>query len=140
MKKIGFRLIKNEIDQFAVFENNFTGADKHLMFDSSLHFHFNVNTLTLTCSCAVTCNSQTGMVATGAVSFTYEFEPSSINELRKEDVLSLPEDLLVFLGSKTYGALRGVMLAKLEPTTVRLTIPLEDLSDIIDKPLEIKLR
>ena len=136
MKQLGFRLISTKIDQFASFEENDNPAIEFEFF-STLSFDFDREKNTLFCSCSVTGNKNNIVVVKGAVTFGYELDPISSKRLSEKESteLTVPKETLIFLASKTYGGLRGVLLAKLQNTNIRLVLPLTDLSEIITEPL-----
>ncbi len=126
-----FRIIKTNIDQFAVFEENYTNLDGVFDIKSKVLFQFDQAHSVLKCSCGVDCLKDNLIVVKAAITFEYELSEDTINGLIEGDKIKFPKDLLVFFSTNAYGALRGVIMAKLESTAIRLILPVVDLSGFI---------
>lgn len=133
-----FRIVNTVINQFAVFEENYSDVNAKFDFQSALRIVFDKGTNVLACTCEVSCLNGDKPVMKASITFGYELSPETVADFTKGDTIIIPKDLLIYFGSNAYGALRGVVLAKLEPTKVRLIVPLESLDRIIDRPLVIK--
>ena len=136
-KPAKFSLVNTSIDQFAVFEDNNASSDR-LTVNSSISFGFDHNNGILTCRAEVDYIRNDRPLVRCAVSYSYKLHEETINEFTNGAVIVIPREILVYFGSKTYGGLRGVLLAKLENTSVRTVLPLTNLNSIITDSLTIE--
>lgn len=135
-KSAKFSLVNTSIDEFAVFEDNNASSDR-LTVNSSISFGFDRDNGILTCRAAVDYIRNDRPLVRCALSYGYKLHEETIDEFTNGDVIVIPREILVFFGSKTYGGLRGVLLAKLENTSVRTVLPLTNLNSVITDSLTI---
>lgn len=135
-----FRLLNSSIDQFAVFENNNCDNSNDFDFHSKINFSLDSSTLILSCATSVEISKKDKLVAVGAITFRFRLNEESVKNNLTDGNFCISKDNLIYFASKTYGALRGVMIAKLEPTSIRTILPFADLSAIITGPFVIKMQ
>lgn len=135
-----FRIIKSEINQFAVFEENYKNIDGQFNVKSSITFNFDVFSSTISCACLANCYKDDLLVVKAEVTLCYELSKETITDMTKSNEIVIPKEILVYFGSNTYSTLRGVVMAKLEPTQVRLILPLENLSKLITQSLSVEIQ
>lgn len=70
----------------------------------------------------------------------YSLTPETVEILTKGNTITLPRDLVMFFASNTYGAMRGILMAKLENSPVQLILPLMELIAEILPPFKVKLK
>lgn len=134
-----FRITKSEINQFAVFEENYKSINGQFDIKSSITFNFDVFSSILSCACLVNCYKDDLLVVKAEVTLCYELSKETIADMTNANGIVIPKELLVYFGSNTYSTLRGVVMAKLESTQVRLTLPLENLSKLITQNLSVDI-
>lgn len=132
-----FRLLGSSIDQFAVFEKNNTDVNAEFDFESEVNIEYDVHTRIFKCQATVECNKLGKPVAKMSLTYRFEIAPESAEQLRVGDKVILSKEILTYFCSKTYEGLRGALIAKLEPTSLRITLPLVNLADLIGPPLEV---
>lgn len=138
-KAAKFRLTKSEINQFAVFEENYKNINGQFDIKSVITFNFDIESATLSCSCEVNCLKENLLIVRAEVTLHYEISNETIGNLTHNNAIIIPKQLLAYWGSNTYSTLRGVIMAKLESTQVRLILPLNNLSNIIAENLTISI-
>lgn len=131
-----FKPVCSVIDQFAVFENNYKGSDVEFNINSNIKFEYDVPSRTLRCQTSAEVNQQDRIVVVVMVTMGYELEEKTVKCLTNANRITLPSELIAFFGSKTYGAMRGVLLARLEPTQVRFILPFIDINQIVRSSVE----
>lgn len=141
LKDIRFRLINYRIDQFAVFQDAVANRPEYLQHESEVRFNFLADSLILQCTSSVLFKNKDRPVATCMLTLDYELNPEDVESLKdsNDNTLILSRSLLALIASKTYGALRGALMAKLEPTTLRLLLPLSDMNRLIDSPIKVRV-
>lgn len=136
-KSAKFYLASSSIDEFAVFEDNNSPTDE-LIINSTITFGFDINKNLLSCTSSVVFIKKDKPVVKCTLTYGYRLHEETLNGLTKGSFIEFPKELLIYFGSKTYGGLRGVLLAKLEHTSIKTVLPLTNLNNIIKEPLRIK--
>lgn len=137
-KKAFFSLINSEIDQFAVFPENYSPKEEEKFnIQSTLNFRYDQTKSDIACSCGVNCFMDEKIIVKCEVTMTYKMTIQTMKDFKGNGELNIPKDILVFFANTTYNSLRGVILAKLSNTQIRLLLPLINLNDIIKEPLKI---
>ncbi len=134
-----FRLVKSEINQFAVFEENYKRLDGQFDIKSNIAFNLDVFSSTLSCACSVNCYKDNLLVVKAEVTLYYELSKETFADMTHDNYVIVPKELLAYFGSNTYSTLRGVIMAKLESTQVRLVLPLGNLTRLITQNLSATL-
>lgn len=137
----GFRLFEEYIDEIALFEENIPSPKDTIEFNSNIGFKTEKTGVHLACECSVTCIAGGKIFAKVKVTFIYEFDPVAIeaNTDKQDHSIIIPKDTLIYIASKTYGAMRGVLLAKLSTKGIKHVLPLINLSEIITTSFKIKV-
>ncbi|GFI38458.1 hypothetical protein IMSAGC016_00221 [Muribaculaceae bacterium] len=138
-KRALFNIERGGIDQFAFFEDNYNVSADSLRLSSTVRFEYHTAKGMLDCECAVVGTQNGTIVLKASVLFTYGLAPETISDLSEDGSIVIPKQLLVYFASNTYGALRGVLLAKLENTPLRLILPAVNLAEIVKDSLSVRL-
>lgn len=134
-----FRLVKSTIDQFAFFEGNNNPLIKEYETTWSIEFKYDSEERLLYCLTGVECCQNSKIVTTAAITLVFELRKEAVEDRTKDGTFVIPSGHLSYFASKTCDTLRGVLMAKLEPTTIRITLPLINPEETIKKPIIVKL-
>lgn len=136
-KLASFRIVSAEPDQFAYLEENRAKNKENTETASDISFSYDTSSRMLKCTCSVKYQENKALVLIGGLSVTFELSSDTIDHYEQTDKLEIPQDLLVFFATHTYGALRGMLIAKLESTAFRWILPIVSIKDLITTPFRI---
>lgn len=137
---IRFRLCKAEIKQFAVFEENDIADKSEVQIKANFKVRFDEEESVVFNECTVSFVNQEKPIVKASVELGYQLTPETVEGLTKNDVFTLPQELLMYFATHTYGAVRGVLMAKLENNPVQLLLPLMEINGQSIPPFSIKLK
>lgn len=140
LKKAYFQIKGGGIPEYAFFEENYDDSVKQFQLHSSLGFTFNADSNVLNCLCGVKIMQENLPILKSSVSFDYAIAEETIASLRKSKKLIFPKSLLTYFGTNALGALRGVIMAKLETSQFKFILPPVNLNDIIEDDLTIEIK
>lgn len=140
LKSAKFRFVGSAINQFAVFEENYKD-NCEINVKSQVKFEYLVADHVVCCESTATGVVEDRPIVRASMSFKFELSDATVNDLTNTDegTVVIPRELLSYFGNTTYGALRGAVIAKLEPTRVRLLLPMIDLSRMIEKSMVVNI-
>lgn len=118
MKRIPYRLIKIENNEFAAFEDN---VCEDGMFSIKTEFGFSVSLKQHLVKCEATFlgeNSNDLPIFKLVLTCFFSIEPSTLEELIKDDVITIPVDFLRYMGTIVVGTARGYLFARTEKSNL----------------------
>lgn len=136
-KSVTFRIVAAKIDQFASFEENFK-AGESIRIQSSVSFTYECRKRLLDCTVSALCSMESGPIVKGIMTVSYELSEESVNSLYEDGSLSIPADILAYFASNAYAALRGMLVGKLDSSSINFVLPISPISSMIKEPVSIK--
>lgn len=133
-----FKPVYTSIDQYAVFEKNYKGPDTEFNVNSNIKFEYDLPTRTLKCQTSADVSQLENIVVTVMLTISYKLDEDTVRSLSHADKITLPAELIAYFGSKTYGAMRGVLIARLQSTAIRFMLPFVDIKQMVRSSLEIE--
>lgn len=133
-----FKIIGGGITQFAFFEENFNPASEDNQLDSSVSFTVESENRIIKATAEANLSQYKMPVLKCVVELSFKVKKDSWDSFTDEGKIVIPQELLVYFGSKVIGALRGALLAKLEQMPMHIVLPLVNLEEIITAPMVIE--
>lgn len=137
VKQAYFQINGGGIQEYAYFDENYNSSVSEFQLNSSLSFNFNPQTRILTSLCGVTVNQNGLPVVKCTISFEYALTLETVQDFSVSKKIEIPQEILVYFGTNSLGALRGAIMARLETTRFKFILPPVNLNDIIKEPLTI---
>jgi|UniRef100_UPI0040262F5A hypothetical protein len=138
--QIRYRFSKMELEQFAMFEENYNKEVKGAQFQTEAQFSFDKATSVLCCRITVDMSAMEKPLAKIVLKSFFEIHPDSLKLILKDDKIVFPPFLLVQFASLCYGAVRGVLFAKTQDTPLAgYILPPVYFGNLIDKGFEVEL-
>ena len=135
MRSAQFKIVKGELLQFAVMENELTEERSNLMNRFGVKFQFNSISRILRCVAEITFSYGDKVIAKASNGFYFALSEETVADLRLEQNISVPQQLLAYFASLTFGALRGMCVIKAGENGINLpVVPPVNLNDIITEP------
>lgn len=135
MDKIKYNIIKGTIDQYAMFEENITSDVAGIDIQSNVKFNFNPEYRILKCTTSASVWNDSNPILKSTNSLFFELSDESMKSLQTDAEIILPQTLLIHFATLTYGALRGILIAKGNENNVLLPLlPTVDFSTLITTP------
>ena len=122
MDNVLFRLIGGELLQFAVFENELPQGFNETSITTNVKFLYNGKIRTLKCVTEGLYSHKQKTFAKISNAMYFELAEESVTNLKIDTKVSVPQEILTYFASLTYGALRGMCLLKSEEFKVPLPI------------------
>ena len=101
-----------ELEQFAMFEENYNKDIKEVQFQTEVQFSFYKGISVLCCRISVNMSAMDKPLAKIVLKSFFEIHLDSLKLLLKEDKIVFPPVPLVQFASLCYGAIRGVQFSK----------------------------
>lgn len=137
---IHFALADIRTKEFAAFPENFTN-DKAVEIGTGVSFTVdNLENNILLTDLTVDCSIQEKNFLKIRVLFYYRIEKQSWENLKKENVLIFPKNLVTHLSLLSLGTLRGILFEKIhtdETSLSKYILPLINISDLINEDVKI---
>jgi hypothetical protein len=137
-KQVLYKYDRIELEQFAVFNENYTQDSEEIDFQTEAQFSFDKEQSIL-CSTIVAhlYNGDKPLIKAELKSY-FNIEPDSMEALRANGQVVFPPILLVQFASLCYGSMRGVLFAKTANTPLnKYILPPFNFGNIIDKGFTI---
>lgn len=136
-----YRIIKTEIPQFAIFEDQLPDSSKNFNIQSSISFNYNHYCRLVKCTCGITFYNGGQPLIKAANSLYFELSEATEHRFISDESIQIPRNVLIHFATLTYGALRGIIIAKTENMAYSIpVIPTVDLTLIITDPYVQSLR
>lgn len=133
-QQVNYRFSKMELEQFAMFEENFNIDTKEVQFQTEAQFSFDKENSVLCSRISVDMSAIEKPLAKTVLRSYFEIHPESISALKEGNKILFTPPLLVQFASLCYGAIRGVMFAKTQDTPlVNYILPPVYFGNLIDK-------
>ena len=137
--QIKYRFRRMELEQFAMFKENYNKDIKEVQFQTEVQFSFYKGISVLCCRISVDMSAIDKPLAKIVLKSFFEIHPDSLKLLLKEDKIVFPPVPLVQFASLCYGAIRGVLFAKTQDTPLAgYVLPPVYFGNIIDKGFEVE--
>lgn len=140
MTHIKFKLCKADIKQFAVFEENDIADKRNVQVNVGFKIRFDIEDSTVFNECTVTFINKEKPIVKVSVELGYLLTPETVRDLTENQIFKLPQKLLMYFATHTYGAVRGVLMAKLENNSVQLLLPLMEINAQAIPPFSMPLK
>ena len=128
-----------ELEQFAMFEENYDKVVKEAQFQTEAQFSFYKGISVLCCRISVNMSAMDKPLAKIVLKSFFEIHPDSLRLLLKEDKIVSPPVPLVQFASLCYGAIRGVQFSKTQDTPLAgYVLPPVYYGNMIDKGFEVE--
>ena len=134
-----YKFSRMELEQFAMFEENYSCEVKEVEFQTEAQFSFDKSNSVL-CSKIIVCMLQdTKPLVKAELRSFFNIKPESIEEIRKEDKIIFAPALLVQFASLCYGSMRGVLFTKTMGTPMSsFILPPTYFGNLIDKSFVVE--
>ena len=137
--QIKYRFRRMELEQFAMFEENYDKDVKEAQFQTEAQFSFDKGTSVLCFRISVDMSAMDKPLAKIVLKSFFEIHPDSLKLLLKEDKIVFPPVPLVQFASLCYGAIRGVQFSKTQDTPLAgYVLPPGYYGNMIDKGFEVE--
>ena len=129
-----YKYSRMEIEQFAMFEGNYTPDMQEVQFQTEAQFSFDKGNSVLCSRIVVTMSSQEKPLIKSELKSYFNIQPESIDALRMEGKIMFPPQLLVQFASLCYGSMRGVIFTKTQGNALNnYILPPVYFGSLIDK-------
>lgn len=137
--QIKYRFRRMELEQFAMFKENYNKDIKEVQFQNEVQFSFYKGISVLCCRISVDMSAIDKPLAKIVLKSFFEIHPDSLKLLLKEDKIVFPPVPLVQFASLCYGAIRGVQFSKNQDTPLAgYVLPPVYFGNMIDKGFEVE--
>lgn len=138
MAKAYFSIINGDCNQFAVFPEEYQNNGSNISLSISHRIDTAVADRAVRMVVFITARQEERTLLKAECSLEFKFEEESFKELRKADVYEVPVDVVRHFGALTYGAMRGVLIAKKANISFPMPVlPGLDITRLITEPLLI---
>lgn len=135
-----FRIIGIKTKQFAVFESNFNREQPTLDIDNRFSYGIDLDPRQFHCMISSTLSQNMMPVIKIETEGVFQLGMDSIDSYLKDNVFEMPEPFVRYFTDMVYGAMRGILVCKLEDTQLSdVILPPVNWNDVIDRPLSISL-
>ena len=137
---IRFRMVKINVDQFAILIDKDKVPTEGLSYTVNLGFSIAPDVKGIACGFSVEFAHNNKPILKLSISCEFSVHPEDWNTHIKDNIFTLSTEDLGFFANQTVGSARGIMFCKTEDTDFRnFILPPIDLTKIIDDDLVIDL-
>ena len=122
MNNVLFRLVGGELLQFAVFENELPQGFNETSITTNVKFFYNGNIRVLKCVTEGLYSHKEKTFAKISNAMYFEIAEKTVKNLSIDKKISVPQEILSYFASLTYGSLRGMCTLKGDEFKVPLPI------------------
>ena len=140
MNQAFFKIVGGGITQFAFFEENYNSFSEENQLDSSVSFTVEAHKRIIKASAIANLHQLNMPVLKCVVDLVFQIKNDSWDSFAEKNNIVIPQELLVYFGSKAVGALRGALFAKLEQVPIHIVLPLVNLNEIITEPMVVEMK
>jgi len=134
-----YKYSKMEIEQFAMFQENYCQEVQEVQFQTEAQFSFDKNSSVLCSKIIVNMSDMDKPLIKAELNSYFHIQPESVNSLRKEGKIVFPPQLLVQFASLCYGSMRGVIFAKTQSNALsNCILPPVYFGQLIDKSFTVE--
>lgn len=135
-----FRIIGIKTKQFAAFESNFNRDQPELNIDNGFSYGIDLESSQFHCMISITLSQNTRPVIKIETEGVFQLDKESIDSFLQDNVFEMPEPIVRYFTDMVYGAMRGILVCKLEDTQLSdVILPPVNWNEVIDRPLSISL-
>ena len=135
-----YKFSKMELEQFAVFEENYSSEIKEVAFKTEVQFSFDKLNNILCSKVIVNVLQNTKLLVKAELRSFFNIKAESIKEITEDNKIIFFPPLLVQFASLCYGSMRGVLFAKTMGTPMSsFILPPAFLSNLIDKSFIVEI-
>lgn len=109
---------KMEIEQFAMFEENYNHNIEEVQFQTEAQFSFDKNSSVLCSKIVVNMSALEKPLVKAELKSYFNIQPESIDTLRQDGKILFHPHLLIQFASLCYGSMRGVIFTKTHGTAL----------------------
>lgn len=129
-----YKYSKMEIEQFAMFEENYKQEIQEVQFQTEAQFSFDKGNSVLCSKIVVNMSAVEKPLVKAELKSYFNIQPESIAILTQDGKILFPPQLLVQFASLCYGAMRGVIFTKTQGSVLsNYVLPPVYFSNLIDK-------
>lgn len=129
-----YKYIKMELEQFAMFEENYNPEVKEVQFQTESQFSFDKENSVLCSRIVVNMSASDKPLVKTVLKSYFEIQPESVDRIRQDNTIVFAPALLVQFVSLCYGSLRGVIFSKTSGTPLaNCILPPVYFGNLIDK-------
>ncbi|MDE6255104.1 MAG: hypothetical protein K2M39_02820 [Muribaculaceae bacterium] len=139
MNQAFFKIVAGGITQFAFFEENYNSISEENQLDSSVSFTVETHKRIIKATAIANLYQSNMPVLKCVVDLVFQIKNDSWDSFANRNKILIPQELLVYFGSKAVGALRGALFAKLEQMPIHIVLPLVNLNEIITEPMVVEM-
>lgn len=111
-QQITYKYSKIDLEQFAMFEENYDAAVNEVKFQTDIQFSFDKGNNVLCSKIIITASHVEKPVLKACLCSYFEIEPESVKNLLQDAKIVFNPHLLVQFSSLCYGSMRGVIYTK----------------------------
>ena len=137
--KVGFALVGIKTEQFATFEENFSGKAK-IGLKTGLEFQFNNDDKLITVFATVNFGQSKRTFLKLQVSCHFKISDDAYNTFYTDSKITFPKGFMTHLAMITVSSARGVLHAKTENTPFnKFILPTIDVTEIVNEDVEFTI-
>lgn len=134
-----FNYSKMEIDQFAMFLENYKHETQDVQFQTEAQFSFDKGNSVLCCKIEVNMSAEDKPLVKAVLKSYFNIQPESVSALCQDGKILFPPQLLVQFASLCYGSMRGVIFAKTQGCVLsNFVLPPVYFGKLIDKGFSVE--
>lgn len=134
-----YKYIRMELEQFAMFEENYSSEVKEIQFQTESQFSFDKENSVLCSRVVVNISASDKPLVRTELKSYFEILPDSVVCLRQDNKIVFVPALLVQFASLCYGSLRGVIFTKTSGTPLaNYILPPVYFGNLIDKAFVVE--
>lgn len=138
--QILYKYSKIELEQFAMFEENYSDKEPDMQFETEVQFSFDRDNNILCSKIIVTASQSDNLLFKAVMNSYFEIKDESVRQLTQGKRIVFGPQLLVQFASLCYGTLRGVIHLKTLGTSLNpYILPPVFFDSIIDKPFTAEI-
>lgn len=129
-----YKYVKMELEQFAMFEENYNPEVKEVQFQTESQFSFDKENSVLCSRIVVNMSASDKPLVKTELKSYFEIQPESVDRIRQDNKIVFAPALLVQFLSLCYGSMRGVIFSKTSGTPLaNYILPPVYFGNLIDK-------
>lgn len=137
-----YRYEKMDMEQFAIFEENFSHMNEHMQDQVQIHYTYDYSQNIICCSITNRLiGDNDSLILVSKMNSYFSLQPQTIKNLEKDGHIIFPQPLLIQFASLNYGALRGALYLKTQSTPLAgyILAPIY-LEEIIKEPFAAEMK
>lgn len=140
MEEIKYKFIKMDLTQFSPDWELYDEGNNVVGINTEFAFSYNGTARVLRCETTLNFAQENKIFLKCAMQTFFEIEKESVDNLKSEETINFPKELLCQFASLSYGSMRGVLYVKSINTPVcNIILPPLYVDEVIKNGLTIKL-